>query len=100
MIKAMQKKPVIPITRMNKWFSQEDFSLELSMGREFNEGDGNFTIVLYRVDRVMTQSDDLYGESPKDGIKYHPPIELKVVPILAEPENKDYNQNGTMRHLQ
>lgn len=100
MIKAMPKKPIVPITRINKWFSEEDFELELSMGREAIEGDGNFTIVLYRVDRVMTQSDDLYGESPKDGIKFHPPIELKVVPILAEAENKDYNGNGTVRYLQ
>ena len=78
------KKPIIPITRINKFFSGEDFDLEISMGREAIEGDGNFTIILFRVDREMTEYDKIYGEASKNGIKYFPPIELKVVPILAE----------------
>ena len=94
------KKPIIPITRINKFFSGEDFDLEISMGREAIEGDGNFTIILFRVDREMTEYDKIYGEASKNGIKYFPPIELKVVPILAEPENKTYNTNGTLRYLQ
>ncbi len=92
--------PNIPITRINKWFSNEDFELEISMGREAIEGDGNFTLVLFRVDRVMSESDNLYGEGSKDGIRYFPPIELKVIPILTEPENKSYNGNSTARYLQ
>jgi len=71
------------------------------MGREAIEGDGNFTLILYRVDRVMTEYDGLYGEATKDGIKFFPPVEIKVVPILAEPENKAYNQSsGGLRYLQ
>jgi len=93
-------KNIIPITRINKFFSGEDFDLEISMGREAIEGDGNFTIILFRVDREMTEYDKIYGEASKNGIKYFPPIELKVVPILAEPENKTYNTNGTLRYLQ
>jgi hypothetical protein len=88
-----------PINRINKWFSQEDFSLEVSMGREAIEGDGNFVVILYRVDRRMTESDDVYSEAPKDGIKFLPPIELRVIPTLEEPENKAYNA-GTLRYLQ
>jgi len=94
------KKPIIPITRINKFFSGEDFDLEISMGREAIEGDGNFTIILYRVDREMTEYDKIYGEASKDGIKFFAPIELKVMPILSEPENKTYNSNGTLRYLQ
>jgi hypothetical protein len=70
------------------------------MGREAIEGDGNFTVVLFRVDRQSTQSDSLYGEASKDGVRFFPPIELKVIPILGEPENKSYNQNGSARYLQ
>ena len=92
-------KPIVPITRINKFFSAEDFDLEISMGREAIEGDGNFTLILYRVDREMTESDNLYGEASKDGIRFFPPVELKVIPILAEPENKAYNSNGSMRFL-
>ena len=79
-----------PITRNNKFFSEEDFSLDISMGREAVEGDGNFTVILYRVDRENTSSDDLYGEAPKDGIKFFPPVELKVIPTLEEAENLVY----------
>jgi len=95
----MQNQKIIPITRINKWFSGEDFSLEISMGREAIEGDGNFTLILYRVNRDMTDADALYGEARKDGIRFFPPVELKVVPILAEPENKSYNSNSTGRYM-
>jgi hypothetical protein len=96
----MNNKKITPITRINKFFSEEDFNLEVSFGREAIEGDGNFTIILYRVDRETSSSDNLYGEAPKDGIKYFFPVELKVVPILDEAENKNYNGNGTLRYLQ
>ena len=71
------------------------------MGREAIEDDGNFTIILYRVDRTLTSSDDVYGESTMDGIRFLPPIELKVIPILNEAENKAYNSGaGSLRYLQ
>ena len=96
----MKNSKITPVTRINKFFSEEDFMLEIDMGREAIEGDGNFTIILYKVDINMTEYDKLYGESSKDGIRFFPPIELKVVPIMAEPENKSYNSNGSARYLQ
>jgi hypothetical protein len=96
----MDNKNITPITRINKWFSEEDFNLEIEMGREAIEGDGNFTIILYRVDRQQTEYDELYGEASVDGIRYFPPVELKVVLMMAEPENKAYNPNGGLRYLQ
>lgn len=96
----MENKRVTPITRINKWFSQEDFSLEISMGREAMEGDQNFTVILYRVNRLESEYDELYGEATKDGIRFYPPIELKVIPIVAEADNKTYNPNGTLHNLQ
>ncbi len=96
----MDNKKITPITRINKWFSEEDFNLEITMGRESLEGDGNFTIILYRVNREMTESDNVYGEASMDGIRFYPPVELKVIPIMSEPENKVYNKNGTGRYLQ
>jgi hypothetical protein len=90
-----------PITRVNKFFSHEDFELEQSMGREAIEADGNFTIILYRVDKDSTMSDDIYGEAGEDEIKFHVPIELKVVPIIEEAENKVYNESaGSVRYLE
>lgn len=96
----MDNKKITPITRINKFFSEEDFNLEISMGREAIEGDGNFTIILYRVNRDMSEFDSLYGEASKDGIRFYPPVELKVIPIMAAPENKTYNKNGGLRYLQ
>jgi hypothetical protein len=97
----MNNKKITPITRINKFFSEEDFNLEISMGREAIEGDGNFTLVLYRVDRQLTEYDSLYGEASKDGIRFLPPVEIKVIPIMAEPENKAYNEgSGGLRYIQ
>jgi hypothetical protein len=96
----MDNKKITPITRINKFFSEEDFNLEIDMGREAIEGDGNFTIILYRVDRVLTEYDNVYGEATKDGLRYLVPVELKVIPIMAEPENKTHNPNGSFRYLQ
>jgi hypothetical protein len=97
----MGRPRIIPINRNQKFFSREDFDLEISFGREAIEDDGNFTIILYRVDRTLTSSDDVYGESGIDGIRFLPPIELRVVPIMAEPENKAYNSgSGSLRYLQ
>jgi len=96
----MKNKKLIPITRINRFFSEEDFFLEINMGREAIEGDGNFTVILYRIDRELSEYDSLYGEATKDGIRYLPPLELKVIPIIAEPENKAYNPNGGLRYLQ
>lgn len=96
----MSNRTNIPITRINKFFSSEDYELQIRMGREAIESFGNFTVILYRVNRAESQFDDLYGEADVNGIRFYPPIELKVIPILAEPENKTYNNNGTARYVQ
>jgi len=48
----------------------------------------NFTLVLYRVDRTKTKTDDVYGETLVDGIKFLPPIEFKGYVKIIAPENK------------
>jgi hypothetical protein len=93
------KKKIMPIKRINKWFSAEDYDLEVEMGREVTEGDGNFTVVLYRVDRTTTQSDDIYNEASASELNWLPPVELAIIPIIAEPENLTYN-NSSLRYLE
>jgi hypothetical protein len=78
----------VPISRLGKFFGSEDYGLDISMGREWLEGDMNFTVVLYRVDRYKTKTDDVYGEVVSDGIKYLPPIEFKAYIQVVAPENK------------
>jgi hypothetical protein len=83
----------MPITRIGKFFGAEDYNLDLSIGEEWLYGDMNFTIVLYRIDRMKTKTDDVYGETMKDGIKYLPPIELKGYVQIMAPENKQIAGN-------
>ena len=80
----------VPITRLGKFFSQEDFDLDTSVGSEWLYGDLNFTLVLYRIDRMKTKTDNVYGESVSDGIKFLPPVEFKGSVKILSPENKTY----------
>lgn len=90
----------VPINRVNKFFSENDYQLQIQMGRESVENFGNFVVILFKVNRERTQFDDIYGEATNEGIKYHPPMELKVVPIINSPENKTYNKNGSLNYLE
>jgi hypothetical protein len=89
----------LPITRMTKFFSQEDFDLQIQIGQEYLHGDLNMKLVLYRVDRAKTDKDDVYGEVGKDEIKYFPPIEFNALVKIEEPKNSSY-KNGTLRYLE
>lgn len=81
----------IPIKRNNKFFSKEDFDLELEYAKEYIEGDANQTIILYRVDLNKTKVNDIYKEAKVDGIRFHTPIELPVVYEISDAEIKAYN---------
>jgi hypothetical protein len=78
----------VPITRLGKFFGSKDFDLDISMGEEWLVGDMNFTCVLYRIDRYKTKTDDVYGETVSDGIKFLPPIEFSAFIQVMAPENK------------
>lgn len=79
---------LVPITRLGRFFGGEDFVLDVGMGQEWLEGDMNFTVILYRVDRYKTKTDDVYGEVVEDGAKFHPPIELKGLVKIVAPTNQ------------
>ncbi len=93
-------KKVFPLKRANKFFSAEDFELELQFGKEYIS-DLNMSVILYRVDKVNTMKDATYAESIKDGIRYLPPVELDVIAKIDSPSNELYNkQSGSLRYLQ
>ena len=79
---------LVPITRLGKFFGGEDYSLEIDMGMEWVNGDMNFTVVLYRIDRYKTKTDDVYGEVLEDGIQFMAPIELKGLVQVMAPTSK------------
>ena len=95
---------LVPITRLGKFFGGEDYTLDISMGQEWLEGDMNFTVVLYRVDRYKTKTDDVYGEALQDGIQFLPPVELKGYVQIVAPTNQriansrvELDEPGNMR---
>ena len=85
-------KKKFPISRLHRFYDETDFGMENGMAREFMEGDLNFTVVLFRVDRIKSQTDDVYGESDTEEIRFHPPKEIKVRPILNPSENNSYSE--------
>lgn len=91
----MQNK--LPITRINKFFSQDDFDLNVKIGQEYLHGDLNMKLVLYRVDREKTDIDAVYAEVGKDGISFYPPIEFNALVKIEEPKNNSY-KDGLVRY--
>ena len=87
----------LPITRLSKFLSQDDFDLHVKMGVEYLHGDLNMRLVLYRVDRQKTDIDDVYGEVGLDEIKYYPPIEFNALVKIEEPKNSAY-KGGLIRY--
>jgi hypothetical protein len=79
---------LVPITRLGKFFGGEDFALDVGMGEEWLLGDMNFTVILYRIDRYKTKTDDVYGEVLQDGVQFMAPVELKGLVQIMAPTNK------------
>ena len=80
----------IPITRVNKFFGSEDFKLQESLGMEYLHGNLNFTLVLFRVDKRLSDVDDVYGEAGPEEIRYKPPVEFNAYVKIDTPNNKSY----------
>lgn len=80
-----------PISRVNKFYDESDFRLENDMAREFVEGDLNFVVILFQVDRQKSQTDDVWGESDANEIRFLPPKEINVRPFLDEAKQNTYS---------
>ena len=93
----MPRNKQIPINRSNKFFSGDDFDLEVDFGREWLEGDINIKVILFRVDSENIVG-DIYGEAPKGGINFKTPVELSVNFKMEEPQNKSYDTDGSLRY--
>jgi hypothetical protein len=83
-------KNKLPITRLSKFFSQTDMDLNIQLGEEYLHGDLGMRLVLFSVDRQKTDTDNVYGEVGKDGIKFYPPVEFYGLVKIEEPKNNSY----------
>jgi hypothetical protein len=79
---------LVPITRLGKFFGGEDYELDISMVEEWLSVDMYLTVILYRIDRQKTKTDNVYGEVLKDGIQFMAPIELKGLVQVMAPSNR------------
>ncbi len=79
---------LVPISRLGKFFGGEDYALDIDMGSEWLMDDMNFTVILYRIDRYKTKTDDVYGEVLEDGIQFMAPVELKGLVQVMAPTDK------------
>jgi hypothetical protein len=87
----------LPITRLSKFLSNDDFDLNIQMGQEYLHGDLNLKLVLYRVDTSKTSIDNVYGEVGKDEIKYFPPVEFNALVRIEDSKNSTY-KGGLIRY--
>lgn len=89
----------LPINRLNKFYSQDDFDFNIKIGQEYLHGDISQKLVLYRVDYQNTDIDNVYGEVGKDEIKFLPPIEFYGLVKIESPKNNSYS-SGMVRYLE
>lgn len=96
----MKTNRKIPITRLNKFYSEADFNLEIDFGREWLDGDINIRVILFQVNQGESLTDDIYGEAGRNEIRFKAPVELTVNLNNESPKNESYNPNGSLRHLE
>jgi hypothetical protein len=97
----MQNNKKTPINRNNLFFSEKDFRFLENLGGEYTEQVLNQTVVVYQIDRIMTNVDDLYGETKTNDIKYKTPVVLHCRYSIDQSQNKAYiNSNNSGRYRQ
>lgn len=84
-------KKKFSINRLGRFYDEIDFGVENEMAREYLEGDLNFVVVLFQVDRTETQVDAVYGEAKSNEVRFKAPKELRVKLALEAAENKSYS---------
>lgn len=89
----------LPITRLNKFFSQDDFDLNIQIGEEYLHGDLNMYLVLYQIDAARSDTDEVYAETGTDQLKFLPPVEFRGLVQIATAETKMY-KSGLLRFLE
>lgn len=93
----MERNTRIPNTRLSRFYDEDDFKLEMDMATELIEEDANFTVVIYRIDKTKSNV-DIYGESINREVRFLAPVELKVLLLLEQAENKTYGDTGRLRY--
>lgn len=81
-----------PIKRNNKFFSGEDYNVQMDFAKEYMEQHANQTIILYQVDLEKTKVDDIYKEARKSDLRFKTPIELTCIYEIQDTQMKAYSE--------
>lgn len=92
----MPSNTTTPITRNNLFYSKDDFDMEMEILEGYFEEDLNQTVVVYQVDRLATQVNDIYKEA-NTKIHFKTPVEVPCMYEIQDQTLKSYDtktQNG------
>lgn len=84
----------LPIGRLGKFFSEDDFNFNVDVGMEYLHSDINMVLVLYRVDHDKTDNNSVYAEVGKDEIIFLPPVEINALVRIEDAKNSSYPGTG------
>ena len=87
------------ITRNNLFYSESDFLFDSEIGHDYIKQDINQTIILFRVDRVNTNT-DRWGEAAEGGVIYKDPVELNVIYTIEKTRNKSHDSKQNLARYQ
>lgn len=76
-----------PISRNNKFYSEEDFAMECDTIEEYIDEDLGQTVIVYEVDRSKTPVNDIYQES-RGNVRYKPPREIPCMYQIQPSDTK------------
>lgn len=76
--------------RYGLFYNEESYDLDIEYGRSYLQEDIRHFIILYRVDIINTQVDDLYGQAEAEEKKYFPPVRLNVMVSSPTSEQSNY----------
>lgn len=92
----MPNNTTTPISRNNLFYSKEDFDMEMGILTDYLEEDTNQTVVVYQVDLVKTQQNNIYKDSKKQ-VRFKMPVEIPCLYEISDSQLKSYDsktQNG------
>jgi hypothetical protein len=89
--------PKKPINRMQKFFSEKDFNLEIDLGREYYREDTNFTITYYKVNVIESKTHKLYGNAKPSQKRFFKPVDLVVAISFSNANTKNMSNGGIIR---
>jgi hypothetical protein len=89
--KSKKEKDYLSMTdnRYGLFMSDSSYELEIMYGREYLKSDVVNSIILYRINILDTEVDDLYGETKPSEKKYFPPIRVNGL-VTIESSRQQY----------